>query len=40
MGLENSLNFSRSDCLIIEEFLEGPEVSANTFVVNWKNRLQ
>lgn len=33
-GLENSLQFSRSKTLIIEEFLEGPEVSVNTFVVN------
>lgn len=33
-GLENSLKFSRSKALIIEEFLEGPEVSVNTFVVN------
>lgn len=33
-GLENSLTFSRSKTLIIEEFLEGPEVSVNTFVVN------
>lgn len=33
-GLENSLRFSRSRTLIIEEFLEGPEVSVNTFVVN------
>jgi phosphoribosylamine-glycine ligase len=33
-GLETSLQFSRSKTLIIEEFLEGPEVSVNTFVVN------
>lgn len=33
-GLANSLQFSRSRTLIIEEFLEGPEVSVNTFVVN------
>lgn len=33
-GLEKSLQFSRSRALIIEEFLEGPEVSVNTFVVN------
>lgn len=33
-GIENSLRFSRSRVLIIEEFLEGPEVSVNTFVVN------
>ncbi len=33
-GLEHSLQFSRSRTLIIEEFLEGPEVSVNTFVVN------
>ncbi|MBI4761677.1 MAG: ATP-grasp domain-containing protein [Chloroflexota bacterium] len=33
-GLENSLQFSRSRTLIIEEFLEGPEVSVNTFVIN------
>lgn len=33
-GLENSLRFSRSRTVIIEEFLEGPEISVNTFVVN------
>jgi hypothetical protein len=31
-GIETSLHHSRSQTLIIEEFLEGPEVSANTFV--------
>lgn len=34
MGLESSLRFSRSGVLIIEEFLEGPEVSVNTFVMD------
>lgn len=33
-GIENSLSHSRSQTLIIEEFLEGPEVSANTFISN------
>lgn len=33
-GIENALRFSRSGILIIEEFLEGPEVSVNTFVIN------
>jgi biotin carboxylase len=33
-GLEKSLAHSRSKTLIIEEFLEGPEVSANTFIAN------
>ncbi len=33
-GVEDSLRFSRSKTLIIEEFLDGPEVSVNTFVVN------
>jgi biotin carboxylase len=33
-GLEGSLRFSRSRTLIIEEFLEGPEISVNTFVLN------
>jgi biotin carboxylase len=32
--LENSLQFSRSRTVIIEEFLVGPEISVNTFVVN------
>lgn len=31
-GLESALLHSRSRTLIIEEFLEGPEVSANTFL--------
>jgi phosphoribosylamine-glycine ligase len=34
--IEDSLRFSRSKTLIIEEFLEGPEVSVNAFVVNGK----
>ena len=33
-GLEKSLTQSRSKTLIIEEFLDGPEVSANTFISN------
>lgn len=33
-GIERSLKFSCSRTLIIEEFLEGPEVSVNTFVSN------
>jgi phosphoribosylamine-glycine ligase len=33
-GIEDSLRFSRSKTLIIEEFLDGPEVSVNTFVKN------
>ncbi|MEW6285725.1 MAG: ATP-grasp domain-containing protein [Chloroflexota bacterium] len=33
-GFERSLQFSHSRTLIIEEFLEGPEISVNTFVVN------
>lgn len=33
-GIENSLSHSRSQTLIIEEFLDGPEVSANTFISN------
>lgn len=33
-GLDRSLRYSRSGTLIIEEFLEGPEVSVNTFVLN------
>jgi hypothetical protein len=33
-GLEDTLQFSRSKTLIIEEFLDGPEISANTFVLN------
>ncbi|GAB4450662.1 MAG: ATP-grasp domain-containing protein [Anaerolineales bacterium] len=33
-GFASSLQFSRSRTLIIEEFLEGPEVSVNTFLVN------
>jgi phosphoribosylamine-glycine ligase len=33
-GVEKSLSHSRSQTLIIEEFLEGSEVSANTFISN------
>lgn len=33
-GLNDSLAYSRSKTLIIEEFLEGNEVSINTFVLN------
>lgn len=33
-GLNTALGFSRSRTLIVEEFLSGPEVSANTFIVN------
>jgi biotin carboxylase len=33
-GIDGSLKFSPSRTLIIEEFLEGPEVSVNTFVLN------
>ena len=35
-GIENSLKLSRSNTLIIEEYLEGPEVSANIFLLNGK----
>jgi phosphoribosylamine-glycine ligase len=35
-GLDDSLQNSRSKTLIIEEFLKGPEISANTFVLNNK----
>lgn len=33
-GLDNSLKHSHSGTLIIEEFLDGPEISANTFIYN------
>jgi phosphoribosylamine-glycine ligase len=33
-GIEKSLTHSRTKTLIIEEFLDGPEVSANTFISN------
>ena len=33
-GIDGSLQHSRSKTLIIEEFLDGPEVSANTFISN------
>ncbi|MFT3893194.1 MAG: ATP-grasp domain-containing protein [Anaerolineales bacterium] len=33
-GIDGSLQHSRSKTLIIEEFLNGPEVSANTFISN------
>jgi phosphoribosylamine-glycine ligase len=34
LGFERSLEFSRSKTLIIEEFLDGPEISANAFVID------
>jgi glycosyltransferase involved in cell wall biosynthesis len=33
-GIDSSLQYSRSKTLIIEEFLNGPEVSANTYISN------
>jgi biotin carboxylase len=33
-GFDGSLEFSKSKRLIVEEYLEGPEVSANAFVIN------
>lgn len=33
-GLESSLSFSPSKSVIVEEFLDGPEVSANVFVID------
>lgn len=34
VGLKRSLGFSRSNTLIVEEFLDGPEVSVNAFVID------
>jgi biotin carboxylase len=34
VGLGRSLGFSRSNTVIVEEFLDGPEVSVNAFVID------
>jgi hypothetical protein len=33
-GLKRSLGFSRSNTVIVEEFLDGPEISVNAFVID------
>lgn len=33
-GIESSMSFSRSKALIVEEYLDGSEISVNTFIVN------
>jgi phosphoribosylamine-glycine ligase len=35
-GLGRSLGFSRSNTIIVEEFLDGPEVSVNAFVIDFQ----